>query len=126
MMTPKIEPLPPETIEFLRVVRGVETIRFQCNGYMAVQVASWADLGLPEDSPFPPLGKAWKCSRCGRTEITATPHWPTDAKHEIEAPAETVRPPDTQDTITEAPGAISPELRGRLQDMLARLDEGGK
>lgn len=121
MLTPKVERLPPVTVEFLRIVRGVETVRLQCEGCNAVHAVAWADLGLPDDSPFPPAGKTWRCSRCGGTEIIATPQWPVEPKREGVAPPETAIPHDLRNVMTEAPGAITPELRERLAAMLARL-----
>lgn len=120
-MMPKVERLPPVTIEFLRVVQGVEAVRLQCVGCKSVHVAPWADLGLSNDSSFPPSGTTWMCSTCGGTDITATPEWPAEPKREGEALTEAVAPPGFRDAVADDQGAISPELRERLEAMLARL-----
>ena len=121
MLTPKVERLPPVTIEFLRVVGGVETVRLHCDGCKAVQVASWADLGLPDASPFPPTWKTWKCSKCGETDVVATPEWPVEAKRATVTLPESTIPTEPQYTLSDGMGAITPDLRDHLESMLARL-----
>lgn len=120
-MMPKVERLPPVTVAFLRIVRGVEAVRLQCEACKAVHVAPWADLGLPYDSPFPPMGTTWKCSLCGGTHITATAELTTAPKGENTAPIETAAP----DTAADDNGAIPSELRERLEAVMARLGKAG-
>lgn len=121
MLTPKVERLPPVTVEFLRIVRGVEAVRLRCEGCKAVQVTTWGDLGLPNDAPFPPSGAAWKCGMCGGTKIVATPELPVDLKDQGELPIVTTTSPEAQGVETDDRGAISPALRERLEAMVARL-----
>lgn len=123
MMIPKVERLPPVTVEFLRIVRGVEAVRLRCGGCGAVHVAPWVDLGLSDDSPFPPAGKVWRCGRCGGTDIAATPEPSAERERGTAAPAEGAPPLAPPATVTTDFGAISPELRERLEAVMARLGE---
>lgn len=120
-MKPTVEPLPPVTVEFLRIVQGVDAVRLRCEGCEAVRITSWANLGLLDDAPFPPAGAAWKCGMCGGADIAVTPEWPIEAKRDGEVPAEAMIPSDPQNAVPENRGAISPALRDRLEAMMARL-----
>lgn len=121
MLTPEVERLPPVTIEFLRVVCGVEAVHLACRGCDAVHVAPWADLGLPDGSPFPPAGRIWRCGRCGATDIAATLEPPAGSGACVALPRGTAIPPVASYAATDDFGAVSPELRGRLDAIVAQL-----
>lgn len=126
MLTPKVEPLPPVTVEFLRIVHGVEAVRLQCEDCKTVHIVSWADTGLADSSHFPPPGRLWRCGLCGQTDITATPEWPVFVKDDGGSPLHTSADPKPEELGAEDAGLVSPELRDQLQAALERLVKAGR
>ncbi len=121
MLIPEVERLPPVTIEFLRVVCGVEAVHLGCRGCEAVHVAPWADLGLPDGSPFPPARGIWRCGPCGGTDISVTLESPAGLEADVAMLSGTAVPSTASDVSTEDFGVVSPELRGRLEAIVAQL-----
>ena len=120
MDLPQIERLPPVTIEFLRIVNGVEAARLCCRDCNAVHVMSWEELGLPDKMPFPPPGRLWTCSLCGGTQVTAEPEWPfspTEVSESFKEPAT----PSLSVSADEEDQDPSSAIRNQLDALLSRL-----
>ncbi len=79
VMAPPPDLPPPPTIAYLRDVNGVQAELVSCAKCASARSIPWADLGLPDDAPFTAVAKsrAWRCQRCGRTDINAMPDWRT-------------------------------------------------
>jgi hypothetical protein len=122
MEAPAIERLSPVTIEFLRVVNGVEAARLSCGDCKAAHVVTWDELGLPDDTPFPPPEELWKCGRCGGTHVSATPEWPVASTHQHAAPIDEVAEPSPSNDESEEDDT-SP-LRDELEVLMARFKQG--
>ncbi len=119
MEAPKVEHLPPVTIEFLRIVNGVEGARLCCRDCNAVHVMSWEDLGLPEETPFPPPEGFWTCGLCGGKHVTAEPEWPFVALPETVIDDDASISPSTTE---HADGETSvSSIRAQLDLLMVRL-----
>lgn len=122
MEVPNVERLPPVTIEFLRVVNGVEAARLSCKDCKAVHVVPWKELGLPDDMPFPPAEGLWKCGLCGGTHVNAAPEWPIASAHQQVAPIEEIGAPlPSSEAGSEREDDETLPLRDRLEVLMARF-----
>jgi hypothetical protein len=93
-MDPKPAPLPPPTIRHLRDISRLDAVLLSCNRCAAAQSIPWADLGLPDETPFPAIAKsrAWQCQRCDGTDIGAMPDWRSQRPaHDLPSVQELVR-----------------------------------
>lgn len=121
MEAPKVEQLPPVTIEFLRIVNGVEGARLCCKDCNAVHAMSWDYLGLPDDTPFPPPEGFWTCGLCGGKHVTAEPEWPYNVQPEKTVPVDddmavspsSTAPVDSQNSVA--------SMRDQLESVMLRL-----
>ena len=70
---------PPPTVGYLRRENGVRGVRISCAGLYCgrMQVMSFDDLGLPDETPFPKIASRcrWVCIGCGSGEVTCMPDW---------------------------------------------------
>ena len=122
METPKVARVPPVTIEFLRIVNRVEAARLCCEDCKATHVVPWDALGLPDDTPFPPLERLWKCELCGGTHVTAEPEWPHASKPERTASIEDIAAPSSASTMNvESGDAAHTAFRGRMELLMSRF-----
>ncbi len=119
----KVERLPPVTIEFLRIVNGVEAARLCCKDCNAVHAMSWDYLGLPDNTPFPPPEGFWTCSLCGGKHVTAEPEWPLRWTHADETPVEQSAAPTPSSTATANTEDTASSLRSRLDAIMSRFDK---
>ena len=86
METPKIDRMPPPTIEFRRLVNGITEAQIACQDCGASKIVPLAELGLPDTTPFPPEGSVGTCGACGSDHVTAAPVWPIKQESQTEAP----------------------------------------
>ena len=121
MEAPTVEHLPPVTIEFLRIVNGVEAARLCCADCNAVHVVPWEELGLPDDTPFPPPEGLWTCGLCRGTHVTAEPEWPSIVARERTVPVEDFVAPTPSSTASMDSGEPTFSLRHRLDAIMSRL-----
>lgn len=120
MNAPMVERLPPVTIEFLRIVNGVEATRLSCMDCNEIHVMSWEEIGLPDDTPFPPPEGFWKCGSCGGANVTAEPEWPFVAARVRQSPVEDVVDPPANDLSADGK-EIAADLRDQPDAIMVRL-----
>lgn len=122
MEAPGFGPLPPVTIEFLRVVNGVEAARLCCRDCNSVHVVPWEDLGLPEDTPFPPSEPLWTCGLCGGADVSAEPEWPLGSTRANVSSVAHVASPTPSIPANVGTEISASSLRNRLDAIMSGFD----
>lgn len=119
----KVERLPPVTIEFLRIVHSVEGVRLCCRDCNTVNVLPWEELGLEDQTQFPPADEIWECGLCGGTNVTAEPEWPFIAVREQRALFEDTVSSSLSSAVDVDGEEPAFSLRVRLDAIMYRLSE---
>jgi hypothetical protein len=83
-----VNAIAPPDIKYLRDVSRLDAVLLSVNRCAAAQPVPWADLDLPDETPFPAVAKSrvWQCQRCEGTDIGAMPDWRSQRPAEARAP----------------------------------------